>query len=258
MLTPAYIADPEQKTLFLNAKKGDEIIFNPAKAFGNETELASFLKISKEQAKEITSDFRFKINNITRYLESEINQELFDKVFGENTVSDEQEFREKIKEIIANNLKENSDYRFGIDAKKTLVEKFKDLTFPDTFLKRWLLNSNKNLTSEQIDSDYPKMIEDLTWQLIKEKLIKKYEIKVNEEDVENYAKDFAKAQLAQYGISGTNDDIITNYAKSLLEKEETLRNFVERAGDNKVIAAIREAVDVQMKEISAEEFDKLF
>jgi len=135
--------------------------------------------------------------------------------------------------MIANNLKENSDYRFGIDAKKTLVEKFKDLTFPDTFLKRWLLNSNKNLTSEQIDSDYPKMIEDLTWQLIKEKLIKKYEIKVNEEDVENYAK-------------------------SLLEKEETLRNFVERAGDNKVIAAIREAVDVQMKEISAEEFDKLF
>jgi trigger factor len=258
MLTPAYIADPEQKTLFLNAKKGDEITFNPAKAFGNETELASFLKISKEQAKEITSDFRFKINSITRYFESEINQELFDKVFGENTVSNEQEFRDKIKEIIADNLKENSDYRFGIDAKKSLVEKFKDLTYPDAFLKRWLLNSNKNLTSEQIDSDYPKMIEDLTWQLIKEKLIKKYEIKVNEEDVENYAKEFAKAQLAQYGISGTNDDIIANYAKSLLEKEETLRNFVERAGDNKVIAIIREAVDIQVKEIDAEEFDKLF
>ena len=161
-----------KKNTVFECKKGDEIIFNPAKAFGNETELASFLKISKEQAKEITSDFRFKINNITRYLESEINQELFDKVFGENTVSDEQEFRERIKEMIANNLKENSDYRFGIDAKKTLVEKFKDLTFPDTFLKRWLLNSNKNLTSEQIDSDYPKMIEDLTWQLIKEKLKK--------------------------------------------------------------------------------------
>jgi len=258
ILTPAYIADPEQKTLFLNAKKGDTVIFNPAKAFGNETELASFLKISKEQAKEITSDFSFKINDITRYFDSEINQELFDKVFGENAVTNEQEFREKVKETIATNLKENSDYRFGIDAKKTLVEKFKNLSFPDAFLKRWLLASNKNLTNEQLESDYPKMIEDLTWQLIKEKLIKKFDIKVNEVDVENYAKEFARAQLAQYGISGADEELISNYAKSLLEKEDTLRNFINRAGDNKVIATIRDSVEVAIKEISPEEFDKLF
>ncbi|HOR38717.1 MAG TPA: trigger factor [Paludibacteraceae bacterium] len=258
ILTPAYIADPEQKALFLNAKKGDTVIFNPAKAFGNETELASFLKISKEQAKEITSDFSFKINDITRYFDSEINQELFDKVFGENAVTNEQEFREKVKETIATNLKENSDYRFGIDAKKTLVEKFKNLSFPDAFLKRWLLASNKNLTNEQLESDYPKMIEDLTWQLIKEKLIKKFDIKVNEVDVENYAKEFARAQLAQYGISGADEELISNYAKSLLEKEDTLRNFINRAGDNKVIATIRDSVEVAIKEISPEEFDKLF
>jgi len=258
ILTPAYIADPEQKTLFLNAKKGDTVIFNPAKAFGNETELASFLKISKEQAKEITSDFSFKINDITRYFDSEINQELFDKVFGENAVTNEQEFREKVKETIATNLKENSDYRFGIDAKKTLVEKFKNLSFPDAFLKRWLLASNKNLTNEQLESDYPKMIEDLTWQLIKEKLIKKFDIKVNEVEVENYAKEFARAQLAQYGISGADEELISNYAKSLLEKEDTLRNFIERAGDNKVIVTIKDSVEVEVKEISPEEFDKLF
>ncbi len=258
ILTPAYIADPEQKALFLNAKKGDTVTFNPAKAFGNETELASFLKISKEQAKEITSDFSFKINDITRYFDSEINQELFDKVFGENAVTNEQEFREKVKETIATNLKENSDYRFGIDAKKTLVEKFKNLSFPDAFLKRWLLASNKNLTNEQLESDYPKMIEDLTWQLIKEKLIKKFDIKVNEVEVENYAKEFARAQLAQYGISGADEELISNYAKSLLEKEDTLRNFIERAGDNKVIVTIKDSVEVEVKEISPEEFDKLF
>jgi len=139
-----------------------------------------------------------------------------------------------------------------------LVEKFKNLSFPDAFLKRWLLVSNKNLTNEQLESDYPKMIEDLTWQLIKEKLIKKFDIKVNEEDVENYAKEFARAQLAQYGISGADEELISNYAKSLLEKEDTLRNFIDRVGDNKVIATIKDSVEVEVKEISPEEFDKLF
>ena len=256
-LTASYMKD-EQKSLFVGAKKGDVITFNPAAAFENEAEISSLLKISKDEAKNISSDFQIKIDSITRYHESEINQELFDKVYGEGVVSTEAEFRAKIKENIQESLVADTDYKFGMDAKEMLVAKFNDVTFPDAFLKRWVLSSNENLTAETLEEDYSKMIDDLKWQLIKNKIQKANDLKVEPADVEEYAKKMAKAQFAQYGMIGMDDEIIANYAKDMMKKEDTLKSMIDHVSEEKVFASIKEAVKLDNKEVSIEEFNKMF
>lgn len=257
-LTAAYMKDDAQKALFVGAKKGDIVTFNPAKAFENETEISSLLKISKDAAKTIESDFQLKIESITRYHESEINQELFDKVYGDGVVATEEEFRAKIKENIQENLISDSEYKFGVDAQEMLVAKFNDISFPDTFLKRWVLSSNENITAETLEQDFPKMIADLKWHLVKDKLVKANDVKVEKEDVEDFAKKMAKAQFAQYGMIGMDDEIIANYAKDMMKKEDTLKNIIERVAEQKVFTVVKEAVKLDNKEVTIEEFNKMF
>jgi len=257
-LTAAYMKDDAQKALFVGAKKGDVITFNPAKAFESEVEISSLLKISKDAAKAIDADFQLKIEGITRYQESEVDQELFDKVYGEGVVKSEEEFRAKIKENIQENLVADSEYKFGLDAQEMLVAKFDNLSFPETFLKRWVLASNEKFTAEMLEEDYPKMIADLKWQLIKGKLIKSSNINIESNDVEEFAKKMAKAQFAQYGMIGMDDEIIANYAKDMMKKEETVQTIVDRVTDQKIFAVIKEAVKLDNKEVSIEDFNKMF
>ncbi len=258
VLTPAYMKDEEQKNLFTGKSKGDIIIFNPLKAFENETEISSLLKIKKEEVKDVASDFQIEISGITRYQEGEVNQELFNKVYGEGVVNSDAEFKEKIAENIRESLTADSDYKFNIDIRDIFVSKYSDLTFPEAFLKRWLVANNKEMTPEKVEEEYPGMIEDLIWHLIKDKILKANEIKVDLPDVEEYAKKVAKAQFAQYGMVGMGDDILDNYVKDMMKKEETVRNFVDRAAEEKILAVIRQKADLDKKPISIEDFNKLF
>ncbi|NDV45998.1 trigger factor [Paludibacter sp. 221] len=258
VLTPAYMQDEDQKKLFVGAKKGDVIVFDPKKAYENVNEVSSMLKISKEQAETFNSECQITIEGITRYHEAEVNQELFDKIYGEGIVKTEAEFHEKIKESIQVNLKEDSDYKFALDARDTLVKKLKDVQFPDEFLKRWLITTNETLTAEKLGEDYPKMIEDLKWHLTKDKLMKANDIKVEPAEVEEYAKKVARAQFAQYGMIGIEDDILTNYAQDMLKKEDTIRNIVDKVAEDKVLATVKKSVKITEKEVSIEEFNKMF
>ena len=258
VLTPDYMKDEEQKSLFVGKNKGETVVFNPLKAFENETEISSLLKIKKEEVKDVTSDFQLEISGITRYEEGEVNQELFDKVYGEGTVSSLDEFKEKITANIKESLTADSLYKFNIDARQAVVSEFKDLQFPEAFLKRWLLENNKELTPEKIEEDYPKMIEDLVWQLAKDKIAKANEIKVEMSDVEEYGRKVAKAQFAQYGMVGLGDEILDNYVKDMMKKEETVRNFIDRAAEEKVLAVIHQNVKLDEKQISIEDFNILF
>jgi len=258
VLTPAYIQDKAQKKLFANAKKGDVITFNPKKAFENTAEIASMLKISKEEVENFTADCQITIEGITRYHEAEINQELFDKVYGEGVVTSEEAFRTKIKENIQENLIADSNYKFGIDAREMLVKKLDDVVFPDAFLKRWLLATNENLTAEKLDEDFPKMIQDLKWHLIKDKLIKTSELKIEAAEIEEFAKKMARAQFAQYGMIGIEDDMLANYAKETLKKEETVRNIADKVMEDKVLETVKKSVKLNKKEISMDDFNKMF
>lgn len=258
VLTPSYIKDEATKALFVGAKKGDVITFNPKTALENEAEIASLLKVTKEDLAELAADFSMTIEGITRYQESAIDQELFDKVFGEGTVTTEEEFRNKIKAQIEETLVQDSNYKFGLDARDALVKKYDDLAFPDQFLKRWLLINNKELTEDKLEEDFPKMILDLKWQLIKDKLGKANDLKVENQDVEEYARNVARSQFAQYGMVGLEDAILDNYAKDMLKNEDTLKNIIDKVAENKVLDIIRNSVKLDTKEVSIEEFNKMF
>lgn len=257
VLTPAYMKDAAQKALFVGKKKGDVVVFNPQVAFENETEISSMLKISKDQAKKIQADFQMTINGITRYQESEINQELFDKVFGEGNVTTEKEFINRIKANIQEELTSDSNYKFSLDAREMLLSKYKDITFPDEFLKRWLIVANEKLTPDMLEEEYPKIIRDLLWHQIKENIAKANDLKVEAADIEEYAKKVAKSQFAQYGMVGMDDSILDNYAKDMMKKEENIKRFSERALEEKVLAFVRNTVKLNKKDITIENFNKM-
>ncbi|MBR5296814.1 MAG: trigger factor [Parabacteroides sp.] len=258
VLMPMYIKDEAEKAKFIGANKNSVVVFNPNKAYeGAEAEIASFLKVDKEAVAGITGDFSFEIQEVTRHKNAELNKELFDKVFGEGVVNSEEEFKNKIREALAEQFAPQSDYKFLIDARDLLVAKAGELAFAEDLLKRWLLVANEKNTQEKIDEDYPKIIEDLKYHLIKENLVKNNGLKVEDADIEEFAKRVAKAQFAQYGMLSVPDDVLANYAKDILKNKQTLQNVIDRAVEEKLAAWLKEQVELDVKEISADEFNKL-
>ncbi|MDR2057840.1 MAG: trigger factor [Dysgonamonadaceae bacterium] len=255
VLIPSYIKEEEEKNKFLIAKPHDTVIFNPFKAYeGNEIELASFLKIKKGEVNNHTGNFSFFINEITRYKEAEINQELFDKIYEPGTVTSENQFRDKIKELFAKQLTSESDYKFLIDTQKLLEEKIKDVQFPDEFLKRWLLVSDAKQSPESIEENYPKIISNLKYQLIKNKIINDNNINITNEDIRSQAKATARIQFAQYGMTNAPEHLVDNYVDEILKKKEMRQSLFDKAADSKLIDLLKEIVTLDPKEISLEEF----
>lgn len=259
VLMPAYMKDEAEKAKFVGAKVNSVVVFNPNKAYeGAEAEIASFLKVDKEAVAGITGDFSFEITEITRHQKAEMNQELFDKVFGEGVVTSEEEFKNKIKEALTDQFTPQSDYKFLLDAREVLVQKAGEMKFADDMLKRWLVAANENTTAEKVEEDFPKMIEDLKYQLIKENLVKSNNLKVEDADIEAFAKRVAQAQFAQYGMLSVPEDVLANYAKDMLKNKQTLQNIIDRAVEEKLAAWLKEQVELDVKEVSTEEFGKLF
>lgn len=259
VISAQHIKSATQKKLFIGAKKGDVVTFSPNKAYkGNETEIAALLKIEKEQAKDLTSEFEYTINTITRYFEAELNQDLFDKVYGENIVTSEVDFRAKIEEEIKASLKVNSDYKFALDTKQALLKKVGKVEFPEAFLKRWLLATNEKMTEETLEKDFPKMMEELKWQVISDKLVKENEIKVEQNDLLEQAKKVTRSQFAQYGMMNIPDDILDNYANEMLKKQESVENLARQAMEDKLLEVVKKAISLQKESISMEDFGKLF
>jgi len=259
VMMPAYMKNDEQKAIFNGAKVNDVLVFNPAVAFdNNEAELSSLLKIKKEEVAGVKGNFSFQVEEITRMVPAELNQELFDNVFGEGTVSSEEEFRAKIKEEIAARFVADSDYKFLIDIRKVMMDKVGKLEFSDALLKRIMLLNNEEKGEEYVSENYDKSIEELTWHLIKEQLVEANDIKVEQEDVLKMARDTTKAQFAQYGMLSIPDDVLDNYAQEMLKKKETINNLVSRVVEVKLAAALKAQVTLENKNVSIEEFNKMF
>ncbi len=257
ILSPRYMADKEQQKLFIGAKKGDIITFNPQKAFVNEAEVASLLGIKKEEAGEHTGDFTFEITQITRHEMAAIDAELFAKVYGADAVADEEAFRSRIHDDIQKRVTADADYQFGKDAKEAILKKMEGLTFPDAFLKRWILANNKDLTAEKLEEEYPELLKGLCWDLALDQLLKHYDVKVEKEDIEAFAKNIARMQFLQYGMSNVEDALLTQYANQMLKDEKQLRAIVSRVSENKVYEALKGVVKLKKKAISQEDFNKL-
>ena len=258
VLNPAYMKQKTQQKKFIGAKKGDVVTFNPTKAFDSEVEVSSLLGITKEQAKDLKSDFTFEIQEITRHTTAAIDAELFAKVYGADAPKDEAAFRARVKAEIEANMAEDSKYKFGLDAKEAIMKKMEKLEFPVDFLKRWVLATNEKMTAEELEKDFDKMLEELKWHLAKDQLMKEYKVDVQKEDVEAYAKEVARMQFMQYGLMHIDDQYLTNYANEMLKQENQLRGIVERVAENKIYEALKGVAKIEQKKISHEEFGKLF
>ena len=258
MVMPAYVKDEEQRKRFDNAKPGDIITFNPKKAYpDNDAEVAALLKVEKDQVKDLTADFSYQVTEIRHFQPAPVDQKLFDRVFGEGTVTDEQAFRQKIAESVAPQLQQNSDYKFLLDLRAYMENKVGDLQFPEAILKRVMMQNYKDKGADFVEQNFERSIKDLKWHLIKEQLVAANGIKVEDADLKAVAKEAVRAQFAQYGMSNVPEDVLENYAEEQLKKRENAENFVDRAVEVKLADALKNVVKLTEKEVSLEDFNKL-
>ena len=257
-LMPQYIKVDDQKKLFDGCKLGDVITWNPRKAYpDNDAEVSSMLKIQKEEVKDHEGDFTFQVTEISRYVKAPVDQKLFDQVYGEGNVKDEKEFRQKIADQISQQFKSDSDYKFLLDVRAHVEKKVGKLEFPEAILKRVMLNNNKDKGADFVEKNFEASIKELGWHLIKEQLVAAQDIKIEDDDLKNVAKEAARAQFAQYGMSNIPDEYLENYAQEMLKKRENVDGLVDRAVDVKLTAALKNVVKLNEKDITLEDFQKL-
>lgn len=258
VMMPEYIKVDDQKKLFDNAKPGDIITFNPRKAYpDNDSEVANLLKINRDAVKDVEADFSYQVIEINRFKKADVNQALFDQVFGKDTVKSEEEFRNKIAEGLKPQLQANSDYKFMLDVRKYAEDKVGELTFPDALLKRIMFLNNKDKDEEYVEKNYDESIKQLKWHLIKEQLVAANNIKVEDADVKAAAKEAARMQFAQYGMNNVPEEYLDNYADEMLKKRDSAANFVDSAVEEKLVDALKGVVSLDKKTVTLDEFNEL-
>ena len=259
VMMPDYMKNDDQKAIFTAAKVNSVLVFNPSVAFdSNEVELASLLKIKKEDVVNHKGNFSYQIEEITRTIPGELNQELFDQVLGKGKAQNEEEFRAQIKAVIKTQYEADSDYKFLIDVRNNAANKVGKLQFADDLMKRIMLENNKEKGEEFVSEHYDKSIEELSWHLIKEKLVAAYGIKVEQDDILNMAKEATRAQFAQYGMINVPDELLENYSKEMMKKRESVESLVNRAVEAKLSEILKEKVTLNHKAISSADFNKMF
>ena len=251
------IKDKDIQQEFIGKKKGDTVVFDPVKAYEDVHEVQHMLNISHEQAHDLNSEFKFTINEPLEFEKAELNEELYKKIYGEDTdIKTEEDLRKRLEKELAANLVHSSEQRFAMDVRDTLIEKVNP-ELPEAFLKRWLRVANKDVTEEQIENDFNGFLKDLKWQLIKDNLIKENELKVEEEEAFDFAKQLAQAQYAQYGIPNVPEDQLESFAKMILEKQEEKERLYNKLLEDKVVAVVKDKVSLDEKEVTQEEFTEL-
>ena len=262
VISPRYMADDDEAAKFVGVKVGDTFTFNPHKAYnGNTAELSGLLNVDRADA-DVKSDFRITIEEIKVNKDAEMNEEFFKGVLGTETdVKDEAAFREAMRDMIAKANIPESNYRFTVDAQRILTEKAGEMPLPEEFLKRFLKlrrEQDEKQNVEVTDEEAQNMFKQLRWQLVKDHLAQALEIKVEKEDIDTAAFIFAQQQLSQYGIYNAPEDLIKQQAERFMQDDRARDAIQEHALDNKFYAAVKEAVKVNEKSISVEDFRKLY
>ena len=259
VVMPTYIKSAAQKKLFKGAKLGDIITFNPRKAYESDAELASFLKVDKAELGAHAGNFTYQITEISRFVKAEVNQQLFDQIYGKDAVKNEKEFRQRVADELKAQLQQNADWKFLQDLRKHCEKKAGKLTWPEEILKRVMKQNNKERADveEYVEKNFEGSIKELTWHMIKEQLVADHDIKISDDEVKLAARETARAQFAQYGMSNVPDEYIDNYAQEMLKKQDNVQGFVDRAIDLKLIEKMKQVVKLNEKTVSLDEFNKL-
>ncbi len=259
ILGPRYFKDEAQKELFIGKKVGDKVVFNPYKgADGNEAELSSMLNIQKEDVENHKGDFDFDIKEIIVLKPAEHDQEFFDAVLGKDKVHNDEEYRAALKEVMETGLANDADYRFSIDAKNDILKAVGEIKLPEEIVKNFLVSQNENLTAENIDTEYPSIVPQLTWELVSEAIAEQLGVKLEENDIMEMARAIAQQQFAQYGMTSVPAESIDQLAREILKDQKYRSQLTQQTFERKLFNAIKDAVTLDEKEVSVEDFNKLF
>ncbi len=258
IVAPQYFKSEEQRNLFIGKKVGDKLTFNPAATCeANPTELSSMLNLPKEEAEAHQGDFSFEIKEIIVLKPAELGEEYYKDVFGDD-VKDEAQYRDAVKKMIESSLKGDQNFRFTIDAQNAIENAIGEVQLPDDILKEFLVSRNEQLNADNIDNEYPEIRKQLVWDIEKSGVMKQLDVKVNEEDMLATARLVAQNQFAQYGMSNVPEDTLNHYAAEILKDEKANNQIANQTADMKFFAALQEAVTLDNKDVTVDEFNALF
>lgn len=260
IVAPQYFKSEEQKALFIGKHVGDKVVFNPWDTCeGNESELSSMLNIDKDKVAEHKGNFEFDIKEIIVLKPAELGEEYYKEVFGpEGNVTDEAGYRAAVKVMIENSLSGEENYRFTIDAHDVILDKVKNAPLPDEVLEEYLVMNNQDIDENNVKEVYSGMKNSLLWDLAKESVMTQLGVTLTDEDVKSTAKMLARQQFAQYGMANPPEDAIDRFADDILKDKKSIDRLRQNALDSKFFNALREAVTVDVKEVSVEGFNDLF
>ncbi|MDR2291858.1 MAG: hypothetical protein LBE11_00085 [Prevotellaceae bacterium] len=247
----------EQKKHFLGLKIDDTITIDINEFYTKDEDKAALLRMKKEELNAVNPKFNFTLKTIKNYKEADINQDLFDTVYGKDTVKNKEEFLQKITDSIRKTYEEESNYKFSVDVRKKLIEKAA-LKFPETFLKKWLLLSNaNNIAAEEINKNFESFINGLTWQTIRDNIVKENNIEVEDVDIKNIALITTRRKLMQYGLNNLSENQIEEFTQRIMNDKRQYNDIVEMTLNNKVFEYLKTAVQLDEKNINIEDFDNL-
>ena len=242
---------------FVGCKAGSNLTIDINEAFSNETDRAAMIKVSKDQLANVDPKFKVAVKTVKTFVPAEENQETYDRLFGKDNVHNSEEFDKAVEARLTENYKQEADYRLSKDVREYLVKKA-DIALPEAFLKRWLLKVNEGkFTMEDIEKEFDMFLADFRWQLVREYLMKKFDLKVEDKDIHEAAEAYVAYQYAMYGMGNVPHEMIHEAAHRVLADERQLRQLEENVEDQKVLTAVKGVISTSKKKISVEKFREL-
>ena len=247
----------EERAAFIGKKVGDKMEVDVNELYKSASQRASILKVKEEELESINPKFSLEIKQIRQFANPELNEEFFKMAFPAGNITTEEELNKFLAAEIETELGREADYLFTISVRNFLMEKL-GLQMPAEFLKRWLYTINEGKFSmEEIEKDFDGFLKMFTWNYIQKHFIQTYELKVSQEELEAEAKEFAKAQFAQYGMPSAPEEMIENFSKQILSNKEQAQKIYEKLYELKVVEYVKSKIKVTNKSVSADDFAKL-
>ena len=247
------IKDKKILKSLIGLKKDDEVTIDIQKAFEDAAVIAKALNISEEEAAELKANFKLQVKNVNRLEESDLNQEFFDKIFGEGVVTDEAGFTAKITEEIEGMFKQDADRKLQNDMYTQLTESVK-MDLPDQFLRKWLKATNEKLSDAELAEGYEDFAKNLKWTLIENKIIKDNSLEIKYEDVFATAKQRLDAQFRMYSPAPLPEDQLAQYTATFLQEKDNANRIFEEVKAIKVFEYIQSVATLDQKDIAYNKF----
>ena len=244
------VKDAKAKKSLIGLKKGDDVVVDIQKI------VDAITTKDKSQFEEAKSNFRLSVKNVNRLEESELNQEFFDKLFGEGKVTSEEAFLEEITKEVEGMFGQDADRKLQNDLYKLAIEKAK-FELPDDFLKRWLKATNEKLSEEELTGGYDDFAKNLKWTLIENKIITDNKLEIKYEEVFALAKQRLDAQFRMYSPQPLSEEQLGQYTVQFLQNKEQANKIFEEVKALKVLDYLKSIVTLDQKEISDKKFAEL-